>query len=179
MNQTIEAIHIAFMELYGKQEYEKITVKELCAHTPVARTTFYFYYNNMDEVKNEIEDRIINGLLEVTENISKGNISGMNFVEFLDATQAYIEANWNWIYEFMAGQVNYRFIEKWKKAICGNFKKRYPEKQSNRNYELISEVMASATIGAYTYWMRFPDKVKKDDMKEIIKRALDAVVQVI
>lgn len=179
MNQTITSIQNSFMELYDKQEYDKITVKELCSLTPVARTTFYSYYNNIDDVKNEIEDQIINGLLEVTETISEGNVPDMDFMKFLDATQIYIENNWQWIYEFMVKQVNYRFIDKWKKAICGNFKKRYPKKQSNRNYELISEVIASATIGAYTYWMKFPDKVKKEDMKKIIQRALDAVVQVI
>lgn len=179
MNQTKKSIHIAFMELYDRQDYEKITVKELCANTPIARTTFYSYYNNIDDVKNEIEDSMINDLLEVTKKISQGDILNMDFMKFLDATQVYIEANREWIYEFLVKQVNYRFIDKWKSAICENFKKRYPEKQNHRNYELISEVIASATIGAYTYWMRFPDKVEKEDMKEIINQTLDAVVQII
>lgn len=177
--ETIESIQTSFMALYEKQKFEKITVKELCANTPVARTTFYAYYNNTDDVKNEIEDRIIDGLRQVTDTISQGNIPEMDFIKFLDATQAYIEANWTWIYAFMVTQVNQRFIDKWKAAICDNFKKRYPQKQSIRNYDLISEVVASATMGAYIYWMKFPDKVKKEDMKEVIKNALDSLIQVL
>ena len=179
MNQTKKLIYNAFMKLYDKQEYEKITVKELCATIPIARTTFYSYYDNIDDVKNEIEDYMIQGLLEVTEQVSHGNISEMDFMKFLDATQVYIEANRKWIYIFLVKQINNRFVDKWKNAICENFKKRYPEKQNHQNYELISEVVASATIGAYTYWLRFPNKVEKEDMKKIIKKALDAVVQVI
>ena len=49
MNQTIASIQNSFMELYDKQEYDRITVKELCTLTPVARTTFYSYYNNIPD----------------------------------------------------------------------------------------------------------------------------------
>ena len=37
---TRDAIRQQFMREYGKKEFSAITVKELCARTPVARTTF-------------------------------------------------------------------------------------------------------------------------------------------
>lgn len=179
MNQTKKSIQASFMKLYNRYDYDKISVKDLCANTPVARTTFYSYYNNIDEVKWDIEDKIIRGLLEVTESVSQGNLPDMDFMIFLDTIQIYIEENWEWIYAFVVKQVNHRFIDKWKQAICGNFQKRYPEKQNIQNYGLISEIVASATIGAYTYWMKYPDRVKKGDMKDVIRKTLDAVVQII
>lgn len=67
---TKEAIKVQFMNEYARKVFSDITVKGLCAATPVARTTFYSYYNNTDEVRCEIEDELINGLLEVSKEIS-------------------------------------------------------------------------------------------------------------
>ena len=70
---TKEAIKVQFMNEYARKVFSDITVKGLCAATPVARTTFYSYYNNTDEVRCEIEDELINGLLEVSKEVSPGN----------------------------------------------------------------------------------------------------------
>lgn len=37
-----EAIKVQFMNEYARKVFSDITVKGLCAATPVARTTFYF-----------------------------------------------------------------------------------------------------------------------------------------
>ena len=65
---TEDAIKKQFLELYQKEEYAKISVKELCASTPVARTTFYAYYNNIDDVMREIENELINVIMQITDN---------------------------------------------------------------------------------------------------------------
>lgn len=49
MNNTKAAIHDAFLKLYRSKPYEKISVKELCATAHVARTTFYSYYDNLND----------------------------------------------------------------------------------------------------------------------------------
>lgn len=43
---TREAIQNEFLKEYSDKEFSRITVKELCAMTPVTRTTFYSYYQN-------------------------------------------------------------------------------------------------------------------------------------
>lgn len=48
---TKESIQKTFIKLYSKMDYDRITIKELCIQTPVARTTFYSYYSNIDELK--------------------------------------------------------------------------------------------------------------------------------
>lgn len=44
-------------ESAGKDD-SSITVKGLCAAVPVARTTFYSYFNNTDDVRREIEGMV-------------------------------------------------------------------------------------------------------------------------
>lgn len=179
MNETKNAIHKAFLQQYISNPYEKMTVKDLCITTPVARTTFYSYYDNINDVKNEIEDNLIQGLLSVTQNVSHGNLPEMDFLEFLDATQMYVENHWEIFEAFIVKQPNYRFINKWKSAIKNNFRKRYPQKQAMKNYELVSEVIASATMGAYEYWLQYPNRVKKEDVKKLITKALDTITEIL
>ena len=176
-NLTIkEAIKKEFIQIYSKKEYSCITVKEVCINTPVARTTFYSYYQNIDDVKNEIEIDLIAGITQIALNISNGNIQTMDFSIFISHTMQYIKQNWKEIYVFLIIQPNVRFISKWKDAIKKHFLLRFPEKNSIPNYELISETIASGVIGAYSYWLKNPEKVDVDKLNEIVVSILDSTI---
>ncbi len=173
---TKEAIKVQFMNEYARKDFSDITVKGLCAATPVARTTFYSYYNNTDEVRCEIEDELINGLLEVSKEVSAGNYPDMDFDFFMDETEAYIKGNWTNIYVFLVRQPNMRFIRKWKDAIKQNFSRRYPDKNHAKNYDAILEIVASSMLSSYTFWMKHPDTCSTKDMKPLIQKVLDTLV---
>lgn len=174
-----EAIKAQFMKEYSRKDFADITVKGLCAATPVARTTFYSYFNNTDEVKEQIEDALIRGLLSVAENVSSGNYPDMDFSLFMDETEKYIKDHWSVIYAFLVRQPNLRFMRKWKDAIKLNFRRRYPEKQHIKTYETVSEILASAMLSAYTYWMENPDKTSTADIKPLIHKVLDSMISFI
>lgn len=174
--ETQEAIREAFMRLYARERMERITVKGLCAEVPVARTTFYAHYRNIDDVLVEVEDGLLAGLAEVTQRVSGGNLQDMNFGDFLDATFAFIRANWNDIRTLLVVQPDIRFINRWKAAVKANFARRYPEVCMQPHWELLAEIAASATIGAYTWWMEHPDTTGIDEIKRIIEQALSAVM---
>ncbi|MCY7190914.1 TetR/AcrR family transcriptional regulator [Streptococcus gallolyticus] len=176
---TKENIQQTFVRQYAQKDYAMMTIKDLCAAVPIARTTFYTYYDNLDDLKTEIEDNLIMGLLNVVNEIADGDIEKMIFAEFLDATQCYIQAHWDTFDTFLIRQPNLRFIDKWKAAIKQNFKKRYPDKISLPNYDLIAEMLASATISAYSYWMQNPSKVNTEEMKKLITQALESIVKLL
>jgi AcrR family transcriptional regulator len=44
--QLQDAIKNAFIRVYRKKGMNGITVKSLCQEVPIARTTFYAYYEN-------------------------------------------------------------------------------------------------------------------------------------
>ena len=164
------------MKEYARKEFSLISVKGLCAATPVARTTFYSYYNNTDDVRREIEDEVLNGLGIVTDSISGGNLQDMDFSIYMDAVESYIKEHWTDIYAFLVKQPNLRFIRRWKDAIKLNFSRRYPDKRHIKNYEAIAEILASSMISAYSYWMEHPDTSSTAEMKLIIGKLLDSLV---
>lgn len=176
---TQNSIEIEFMNQYRRKAYEKITVKGLCAETPIARTTFYSYYENIDEVKENVEDKLISGILELAETLSCGNLPDMDFSLFFDEIMKYIMKNWDRCYAFLIIQPNYRFMEKWKGAIKYHFKKRYPEKVQVPNYELVAEVIASAVLGAYVYWMKNSEKVDINRLNMITVTSLNAIKNIL
>lgn len=175
---TKDAIKRQFMKEYAKKSFSSISVKGLCASTPVARTTFYTYFNNMDEVLESVENEILDGLRMMTDSISKGNLSDMDFSQYMDAVELYIKDHWDIIYAFLVVQPNSRFIRKWKDAIQLNFQRRYPDKRNIANYDVISELIASSIITIYTYWMEHPDR-GTDQMKPLIQDLLNSLIAII
>lgn len=164
------------MGLCAQKPYEAITVKELCERAPVARTTFYAHYRNIAEVRQEIEDGLIDGLMDVITSASEGDLAGVDFADVLDAIFGFVRENQEWISVFLVTQPSNRFIGKWKDAIKGNLAVRYPEASSRSSWNLISEMAATAAIGAYTYWLTSPDEVDAVDADHLVDRVLSAVM---
>ncbi|MCR5448773.1 MAG: TetR/AcrR family transcriptional regulator [Solobacterium sp.] len=168
-----------YMAEYARKDVSRISVKQLCAATPVARTTFYSYFSNTDEVLCEIEDEILAGLRTVTDSISQGNLPDMDFSVYMDVVEAYIRGHWSVIHAFLVVQPNMRFIRKWKDAVILNFKARYPGKQDAGNYDAVAEIIASTIIGAYSYWMEHPDQVSTKEIKPLMYQVLESLVDIL
>ena len=179
MNTTKQAIHAAFIVLYRRKSFDKISVKELCIQTPVARTTYYEYYDNLGMLKAEIEDELISGILKIAKETAEGNFVEMNLNVFFSQTLDYIKSHWDENYAFLVAQPNLAYIAKWKEAIKYHFRLRFPEKAAVPNHGLIIEVVASAVIGAYTYWMEHPDEVDTQKLANISVQMLSATEQII
>lgn len=125
---------------------------------------------------HEVEDGLLEGLAEVTERVSGGDLPHMDFGEFLGETFGFIRENCQDFRVFLVGQPNLRFVAKWKDAVKGNFARRYPEARMRQNWDLLAEMGASATIGAYTWWMEHPDAAGVEEAKRQVERAIAAIV---
>ena len=178
MNDTKRAIQNAFITLYCKVPFNKMSVKELCSQTPVARTTFYSYYDNLGDLKAEIENTLVGGILEIAKSIKQERFSERDLNVFFSLTLDYVKSHWNENYAFLVARPNFDYISKWKDAVKYHFGLRFPEEASVPNYDLIMEVIASAVIGAYTYWMQNPDKVNAQKLAEVSVRMLFTAEQI-
>lgn len=175
--ETKAAIQNEFLKEYKTKTLDRITVKELCAMTPVARTTFYSHYENVAQLLAEIEDELISGLNRVADEVSAGNLPEMDFDTFLDKTFKYVESKKERFSALLVFQSDKQFEEKLKSAIKAHFKTRYPQKQRAKNYNLISEMMASAVLGGYVFYLKNPDEVQLSELKRVITKTLDEFVK--
>jgi len=173
---TRDAIRTEFMRIYERERVDRITVKGLCAVVPVARTTFYAHYRNVDGVLAEVEDGLLAGLADITERVSDGDLPNMDFAAFLSETFGFIRERWSDFHALLISQPDARFIARWKEAVKANFARRHPEARMCQNWDLLAEMGASAVIGAYTWWMENPDAGGVEAAKRQIERAVDAIV---
>lgn len=176
---TKQAIQREFIKMYSQKDYGHITVKELCIQTPVARTTFYSYYPNIDELKNDIETILINGINNITHHFEQKDVSSIDLHEFLKYSMKYIRDNWEAMYAFLIIQPDTRFIDLWKKNIKKHFNLHYSQKQYSDNYELLSEVVASSAIQCYGYWMQHPQEVNEEKLFDLVQSTINSMIHVL
>ncbi|QSX07636.1 TetR/AcrR family transcriptional regulator [Alkalibacter rhizosphaerae] len=62
--RTKKRMEDAFIQLYKDNNYEKITVQQICRKAGIHRSTFYLYYGNMEMLLRELEDRLLEKLQE-------------------------------------------------------------------------------------------------------------------
>ena len=168
--ETKELIKQKFIEVYSKMPYEKITIKSLCDSIPIARTTFYTYFQNIDEVKESVENETIKGIRTSCEKIYESDDD-----KYFMAAIEYINNHKNIFYCFLAKQPNLRFIDKFKLEIINHFNDNFSNKKHNKNYNLELEIFASAVISFYTYMLKYPDEIdfkNLSDKFKIIKKSL-------
>ncbi|MBQ9305795.1 TetR/AcrR family transcriptional regulator [Butyrivibrio sp.] len=173
---TKEAIKTQFMKEYMNKDFSQITVKGLCGSTPVARTTFYSYFENTSDVLEAVEDDLVKGLAEVPVKVCGGNLKELDFQVFLEELEKYIKENWTYIYAFLVTQPDLKFMRKWKDAIKINFSKKYPDISGKGRFEVVAEIAASSVLSAYTYWMEHPDEMGLREFEPLITKLLDDLV---
>lgn len=172
---TREAIRAAFMRSYARERFDRIMVKGLCAAVPVARTTFYAHYRNVDDVLREVEDELLAGLAEVTQRMSGGDLPHMDFAAFLDETLAFVDRNRSDVSALLVVRPDARFIRRWKDAVKANIALRYPQSRMRPNWDLFAEMAASAVMGAYIWWIEHPGATGEDEVKRAVVRVAESV----
>ena len=64
-----KALQNGLIELMKNKDINNISVKELCSNSNVARSTFYAYYNTLNDLLDEIEDRLVANISKLDDKI--------------------------------------------------------------------------------------------------------------
>ena len=88
-----EAIERALLALNEEKEIYKITVRELCGRANVARSTFYAYYDVIDDCLQSIENRCMQELVMLNEALQSQESIDKLDLSFFEQTIRYIEEN--------------------------------------------------------------------------------------
>lgn len=82
----------AFLELLEEKRYEKITITDICGKADVNRSTFYSYYDGVEQLLTEIEDRAFEHL-PLNENFSDIITAPENYIATFENYFKYIKDN--------------------------------------------------------------------------------------
>lgn len=160
----------AFMRLYARKQLHGISVKEICAETGIARTTFYNYYFDIYELLESIEAELIDGLKGLNKGFASQAFQGMTAdrFHFFDATFDYIQEHMLWFKVLL--DRDSQFTWRWKKIIKDDFRSKF---RSDRFYmqseDITLEVISSATIAIFTYWVNTDTETPKETIiREVV-----------
>ncbi|MBD5429060.1 hypothetical protein [Lactobacillus sp.] len=167
MTKAQGSLKKALIELLIKENLTQISVKKLCQQAQIGRSTFYTYYNNIDEVLEEIENNLVEQLSTKDKKITDSHRNKpADFAYFTDVVD-FVSEHKNEILVLTKYNPNARFIEKWKNAIKDNLRRRgLPQK------ELIYEMVASEVIAAFDYYLLNSEQFSQQQIQEIVVKAL-------
>lgn len=117
LSKTEKKICNTFIKIYEHKDFDKITIKEICDGVPVARSTFYQYFNNTREVKDMIEDNFIYGLLKSSYDLKYFNYDSKTYEQYIYSTLAYFKENRYLFKVFLVTNHDLSFIQKYKISI--------------------------------------------------------------
>ena len=168
-------IRNSLLKLLEEKPLEKVSVKELCERSYVARSTFYAYYENLDEVLKEMEDCLIYDLARQNDEIMDPSYKEPEETSFYRKTLDYVMGNRKTFYLFLVKRPDYRFIEKWKDAVKYHLWERLPAEKKEKNAQLILEMVSSMVISAYTYALKNSCEIDPAQLDNIVSQTLKMI----
>lgn len=172
-----QSIEVTFITLLYEKELYKISVKELCERANVARSTFYAYYDVIDDCMLSVENGFLYEIVRMNTELKGCDKIETIDLSFFEDTIQFIKNNQKMLYLFLHKRYNHRFVSRWKDAIKYHLYERIPYQISDKNKELTLEIIASETIGAYQYWLKNPYEPDIDYVKRLIRRTIEAYTE--
>ncbi len=166
------AMQDALIRLYASEDIRGLSVTAFCRHVPVARTTFYAYYGNLDDLLAEVEDRYIAQLRALNDGLAAEDPAQFSDEDYLRRTLDYLARNRALFYALLVRQPDVRFLEKWKEAIRCHFRSLLFRDHHSENEAMILDVAANVAIGTYTFWLKNPHEFDVERFNALLASVL-------
>ena len=169
--QAQTSLMSALEALLCEKPLASIDVKRLCSRAHVARSTFYAYYRNVDDLMEQLENAHVEKLRGLNEWIVTEKSLDAKSVRAYGPTLQYISDNAEFFYAELALHHNGRLSEKWKNAIKSHLARRFGNTaHATKRFEFAIEVVSSAVISACVYWLKNPDAMSEEDVFVMLER---------
>lgn len=163
-----QALHQGLITLLNPKKINQVSIKELTQTSNVARSTFYAYYDNIDNLLEKIENTFIEKLNTLDQSIR--DLATNNFTYFYEVL-SYVK-NSNLLSALLIKDYDYRLVEKWKTAIKENLYRRFKLTNPNIKAELLFEMTASEVISADIFYLKHKSKFDRKFILDLISKEL-------
>lgn len=163
-DQTRQNFIDAFWQLYEKKDINKIKVQEICDIAGYHRNTFYHYFTDVYDVLGQIEDRIINELIENSDDgivFYKGENTAKRFADVYEKNKKYFKL-------LADDEKGSRFPSKMKKALKDINGKIFDFCDDKKKNEYIHEYKLSGSIAAILYYFKEGDGLSLEEILELV-----------
>lgn len=169
------ALQNALITLFHDNPDKKISIMALCQTAHVARSTFYAYYDNLNELLTEIEDKIVKEISDLDDQIVDRNIIQAEDLAYFSKLMSYIKEHAYVIETLPVIKPDIILINKWQDAIKKHLFKR---RQGNfsQKFKLEADVLSAGALNGFIYLLKHPQEVSDKDVINVVSaniRVLD------
>ncbi|BDR52909.1 hypothetical protein KIM372_08160 [Bombiscardovia nodaiensis] len=166
----------AFWQLYEKEPIEKITIKQVTDLAGYNRATFYLYYQNLYDLRDQIED----SLLEEREQFVDAHFTNQTPLETLrDETKAFLtrtQADAEYFKVLLGPHGDPAFVSRmndFAKDTIRLYLASTPTGQSlsPTHLDYLTEFYAAGKLGLVRKWLDDTYTIKLEDFIDLIIRA--------
>ena len=174
--RTKEDIRHMFIEQLQTKGIDAIRISDLCKNAKVSKSNFYNYYDDKYAVLEEIENELLKGVAELNKNAAfvslKNHKKGEPFPLFYE-TAEYIHMNGIYFKALLGPNGDPSFIFRWKKQMKADIRANIVA-EANPVYDpdILTELIASAIVGLYTFWLYEKPALSSQEISEIGERTL-------
>ena len=167
VKRTKKALYDALLILLKDKTINEITVTELTTKADVNRATFYFYYTDLIDMLQQIQNDAFEAFKQVIQKatISVSTIEG--FTEYAERLFAYCKENESLVRFIINNDINnqlYTYIRQLMLTNIPNTKEIFGE---NNPAKFISNYVINAMIGVCIDWMDDGMKIPARDLAEL------------
>ena len=165
--QTRKRLKEAFMELYSAQDAPEVTINALTKKAGHNRSTFYNYFDSMDELLHEIEDDILQMMKTQIFTISTYDENSLrqifsNLVSFFDEYG-------DTVFALMGKNGDPAFRYRMKELLIQSFKAARPQNTDPEMLEYIYSYLISVSISLSEQWYATGKKLSSEEFLRLVQ----------
>lgn len=167
VKRTKKALYEALLSLLKEKSINEITVTELTTLADVNRATFYFYYTDLIDMLQQIQNEAYESFNEVIQKatIHVSTIEG--FTEYAERLFNYCKENEALVRFIINNDVNNRLYTYIKQLMLTNIPNTKEIFGENNPAKFISNYVITAMIGICIDWMDDGMKIPARDLAEL------------
>lgn len=167
VKRTKKALYEALLTLLEEKSINEITVTELTTLADVNRATFYFYYTDLIDMLQQIQNEAYDSFTEVIQKatIHVSTIDG--FTEYAERLFNYCKENEALVRFIINNDVNNRLYTYIKQLMLTNIPNTKEIFGENNPAKFISNYVITAMIGICIDWMDDGMKIPARDLAEL------------
>ena len=170
--ETQKHIRSVFFSLYKEKGIDAVSVNEICKEAGIAKSTFYFYFDDKYSVLEAIENDLLEGLKGLVEDIHGVDIGLVSRGLPIDGAEpivVFIKENMDEFKVILGPRGDASFESRWRQNISRKFMELFiKEMTKSANPGLSCSIFSSALIGAYRYYIFDKPDTPVEDVAVII-----------
>ena len=169
---TKKLIKDATLELLETKSQNKLTITDICKTADVNRSTFYSYYDTINNLLDEIENDILNKLPNIK---TLKNNNKKEFIDMLESFFYYLKEN-NRIFKILImNNYNDNFIKKLIETVIKN----YPYRINDKTKEKFSYIYCvNGVIGLIKEWINDDFDISIEEFSKIVYDMSSKIIEI-